>query len=102
MGIHLKITNSPIIEMKIKRSKYAFNEPKGGFDSRLVRYEDIHSITDTDFDELVKIIDAKQGDTILDAGCGYGAVTREILKRFDSFTIVLNKDLKPCVVIRPA
>ncbi len=54
---------------------------KDSFDVRIVRYEYIHSIKDEFFDELAKIANPQNGQNILDAGCGYGAVTREILKR---------------------
>lgn len=56
-------------------------ECKDSFDVRIVRYEYIHSIKARSFDELVKLVNPNSGETILDAGCGYGSVTREILKR---------------------
>lgn len=68
-------------KLRITKSEYPFKEPQGGFDLRIVRYEKIHSIKDKDFDELFKIINVQESDTILDAGCGYGSVSREILKR---------------------
>jgi len=52
-----------------------------GFDVRIVPYEEIHSIRKQDFERLVQVVDPQQGDYIVDAGCGYGAVTREILRR---------------------
>ncbi len=85
----MKMVSSPIAKTRINKSRHDFTEPKGGFDLRVVRYEEIHSIKAIDFDELVKIIDVNQGETILDAGSGYGSVTREILKRFDSFNLDL-------------
>lgn len=51
------------------------------FDVRIVRYEYIHSIKDEFFEELVNITNPKSSQSILDAGCGYGSVTRELLKR---------------------
>lgn len=51
--------------MKIQKSKYPFSEPKGGFDLRMVRYEEVHSIREIDFDELVNIMNAKARDRIL-------------------------------------
>lgn len=51
------------------------------FDLRIVRYEYIHSIKPEFFERLVNIANPKSGEAILDAGCGYGSVTREILKR---------------------
>lgn len=57
--------------------------PQGGtsFDRRNVRYEDIHAIRDDDFDAMVRMTRLEDGLRILDCGCGYGACTREILKR---------------------
>ena len=50
------------------------------FDHRIVRYEDIHSIAPNDFVVLVNAAAIEAGCRILDCGCGYGAVTREILR----------------------
>lgn len=52
-----------------------------GFDIRIVSYEEIHSIDQKDFDSLVEALDVRGGQRILDAGAGYGAVTREILRK---------------------
>ena len=52
------------------------------FNKRKVRYEEIHCIKPSYFDALVDAADIKDGNRVLDCGCGYGAVTREILKRF--------------------
>lgn len=54
---------------------------KLGFDIRIVRYEDIHNIADSDFDKLNEVASLTNGDAILDLGCGYGAVTVEMVKR---------------------
>lgn len=54
------------------------------FDRRNVRYEDIHAIRDDDFDAMVRMTRIEDGLRILDCGCGYGACTREILKRLGS------------------
>lgn len=75
--------------LEIQKSKISFVEPKGGFDLRMVRYEEVHNIQPTDFDKLVKIIDPQKDEIILDAGGGYGSVSREILSRFPN----LNLDL---------
>lgn len=62
-----------------------------GFDSRVVKYEDIHNISNKDFSKLVNAIDPQNGEVILDLGCGYGSVTRETLSRND------DKDLFFCL-----
>jgi len=54
--------------------------PKG-YDTRVVVYEKIHSLTPEMFDKLVLTIAPKDGDKIMDVGAGYGAVTREIIAR---------------------
>lgn len=61
------------IEHKINQTS------ENGFDIRIVSYEEIHNILKEDFDKLVKVIDPKDNEIILDGGAGYGAVTREIL-----------------------
>ena len=48
---------------------------------RRVRYEEIHGIKSSDFDKLVNSVNPESKHIILDAGAGYGAVTREIIKR---------------------
>ena len=63
----------------MKNNKVAAS--KNSFDVRIVRYEYIHSIKAEFFDRLVKAVDPRNSEALLDAGCGYGAVTREILKR---------------------
>jgi SAM-dependent methyltransferase len=49
------------------------------FDLRVVRYEEIHSIRSDDFRAFVNAAMVSGKCRILDCGCGYGAVTREIL-----------------------
>lgn len=51
------------------------------FDQRIVRYEDIHNVQADHFSALVDAVAAQDCYRILDCGCGYGAVTREILSR---------------------
>lgn len=75
--------------LEIQKSKVPFTEPKGGFDLRMVRYEEVHNIQPTDFDKLVKIIDPQKDEIILDAGGGYGSVSREILSRFPNLNLGL-------------
>lgn len=50
------------------------------FDNRIVRYEHIHCIQREHFDALIDAAAIEDGDRILDCGCGYGAVTRELLR----------------------
>lgn len=52
-----------------------------GFDIRIVRYEEIHNISSADFSILENIVDINNNEKILDVGAGYGAVTRELIKR---------------------
>jgi SAM-dependent methyltransferase len=50
------------------------------FNNRIVRFEEIHDIKQEYFDALVSSLSIKDGDRLLDCGCGYGAVTREVLR----------------------
>ncbi|MBX4210978.1 class I SAM-dependent methyltransferase [Candidatus Parcubacteria bacterium] len=54
---------------------------KKGFDTRIVSYEHIHSVTPEDFTRLVNAVDPQPGEVILDAMCGYGAVGKHITER---------------------
>jgi SAM-dependent methyltransferase len=53
------------------------------FSKRKVRYEEIHAIQQEDFDVMVRAAAIRDGYRILDCGCGYGAVTRELLQATD-------------------
>lgn len=53
--------------------------PHTSFDQRIVRYEEIHSIQQSDFRAFVDAAEIHGRSSILDCGCGYGAVTREVL-----------------------
>jgi ubiquinone/menaquinone biosynthesis C-methylase UbiE len=64
-----------------------------GFDRRVVRYEEIHSISEADYDALVKAIDIHPNIRLLDCGSGYGAVIREIFKRHDMIHPVMLLDI---------
>lgn len=64
-----------------KRSNRVDATQQKSFDSRIVSYEALHYVNSRDFDKLVEVIDPKEEQKILDAGAGYGAVTREILYR---------------------
>lgn len=50
-----------------------------GFDNRIVSYEIIHQIDEASKQALVKAVDPKPDDIILDGMSGYGAVTKWIL-----------------------
>lgn len=51
----------------------------GTFDSRVVEYEKVHQITDDQIFELIKAIDLKPNQKVLDGCCGYGSVTRWLI-----------------------
>lgn len=50
------------------------------WDNRTTRYEDTHHIQQEEFDALVKSLNLKDGMVVADLMCGYGAVSREILR----------------------
>lgn len=52
----------------------------GTFDSRVVEYEKIHQITDDQIFELEKAIDLKPNQKVLDGCCGYGSVTKWLVR----------------------
>lgn len=51
------------------------------FDNRIVRYEDIHSIKDEQWDKFCSLVSVKDQIEILDLGAGYGSCSRELIKR---------------------
>lgn len=55
------------------------NQPTS-FDERDVRYEYIHSISAEDFRSFVEVAHIDGNCRVLDCGCGYGAVSREMLR----------------------
>ena len=65
---------------------------KQGFDVRIVQYEHIHSISPEDEKALVEAINPKPGEKILDAFCGYGAVSKNLLKKEDKANLWLNDE----------
>lgn len=69
------------IEQKITTCQRPVLSQKLGFDIRIVRYEQIHNISDSQFDELSRTVDIKSNETILDAGSGYGGVTTALIER---------------------
>lgn len=58
--------------------------PVNSYDDRMVRYEYIHNISPSQFDALAEATISEHPHKLLDIGCGYGAVTTEILKRYGS------------------
>jgi SAM-dependent methyltransferase len=57
------------------------------FDKRDVRFENVHNIRQEEFDLYLELAELKDSCDILDLGCGYGAVTREILKKYPAFNL---------------
>ncbi|MEN9582521.1 MAG: Demethylmenaquinone methyltransferase [Candidatus Parcubacteria bacterium] len=49
-----------------------------GFDYRIVSYEKIHSVTESDFTALLGALEPKEGQRIFEGCAGYGAVTERI------------------------
>lgn len=48
------------------------------YQERVVSYEKIHSIDEKDFEVLVDLVNPENGQSILDACCGYGAVSTRL------------------------
>jgi len=80
------------------------------FDKRNVRFEEIHNIKKEEFDLYLRLAKIQNNSSFLDLGSGYGAVTREILKRYNNsnfkFSLIDNspfqirkakKELKPLI-----
>ncbi len=65
---------------------------KEGFDVRIVYYEQIHNISPKDEEAMVKAIDPKPNEKILDAFCGYGAVGKNILAKESKADLWLNDE----------
>lgn len=63
-----------------------------GFDNRIVSYEHIHSISPEDFEKLIDAIDPQEGEIILDAMCGYGAVGKAVLERNPKVNVFFNDE----------
>jgi ubiquinone/menaquinone biosynthesis C-methylase UbiE len=56
-----------------------------GFDTRIVRYEEIHKVTGKDYEALVKAIDPHPGEVILEGCAGYADVSKHILETAQDF-----------------
>lgn len=65
---------------------------KEGFDTRIVSYEHIHSIDPKDEEAMIKAIDPKPNEKILDTFCGYGAVGENCLKKEPKIDLWLNDE----------
>lgn len=55
-------------------------ENHNSYQKRIVSYEKIHSIDEKDFESLVSIVNPENGQIVLDACCGYGAVSKRLLQ----------------------
>ncbi len=58
---------------------------KHGFDTRIVRYEEIHKVTGGDYEALVRAIDPKPGEVILEGCAGYADVSKHIVEATADF-----------------
>ena len=58
-------------------------ENSNSYQKRIVSYEKIHSIDENDFESLVSIVNPENGQVILDACCGYGAVSKRLLQTIE-------------------
>lgn len=67
--------------LKSSTKNNIFKGTEKGFDIRIVEYESLHNISEEDFTIFVKAISPSESDCILDVGAGYGAATREMVKR---------------------
>ncbi len=63
-----------------------------GFDERIVSYEHIHSISPKDEKAMLKAINPKPNEKILDAFCGYGAISKNVLKTESKADLWLNDE----------
>lgn len=59
-------------------------ESNNSYQKRIVQYEKIHSINEDDFETMVKAIDPQNDQVILDACCGYGAVSKRLQQKIRS------------------
>lgn len=62
----------------IKHSFKIMEKQNKGFDYRIVSYEHIHSIEESDFSALLQIIDPQPNQRIFEGCAGYGAVSHRI------------------------
>jgi len=55
------------------------------YNERIVEYEHIHSISNQSFDCLFENIKINKNARVLDAGCGYGSISKQLLFRSKDF-----------------
>jgi ubiquinone/menaquinone biosynthesis C-methylase UbiE len=60
---------------------------KNSYDDRVIRYETVTNFSDDMFDELVNLINPRDGQAILDCGAGYAPVTQAIISRHPSLDV---------------
>lgn len=56
-----------------------------GFDTRIVRYEEIHKVKAADYKALLKAIDPKPGEVIFEGCAGYADVSKHIIEATEDF-----------------
>ena len=61
------------------------NYKKKGFDDRIVRYEQIHHVKDSDYEALIKAIDPKEGEIIFEGCAGYADASKYIIEATKNF-----------------
>lgn len=57
------------------------------YQKRIVQYEKIHSIDEKDFETMIATVDPKNDQFILDACCGYGAVSKRLLQKIEDSSL---------------
>lgn len=70
------------MEISLKQSISLEQKTRTSYNKRNVRYEDIHNLDESSFCDFITMFNIINNNKILDHGCGYGAVTKEICKHF--------------------
>lgn len=76
--------NSPLY-LKMGKETLVESEQQHGFDTRIVRYEEIHKVTGKEYKALVKAIDPQPGEAILEGCAGYADVSQHIIEATEDF-----------------
>ncbi|MCF7833654.1 MAG: class I SAM-dependent methyltransferase [Candidatus Pacebacteria bacterium] len=63
------------------------NYTKKGFDNRIVRYNEIHKITNEQYKALITAIDPQSGDVIFEGCAGYADVSKHIIEATKDYSI---------------